>query len=371
MDVIQNLFKDHFEEVRNHLPLEQLKAADNIIACRTALLGGRVHHCPSAKEDHDWCMMYNSCHYRHCPQCNLMPRLRWLEKAESRLLNCSHRQVVFTVPHELNDLWRYNKREINQLLFSCVSKSLHTFLADEKWLGAKAGFSLVLHTWGRNLSVHPHIHAVITQGGLTPSGEWKQARHNDFLPAVPMMHKFRGAYLSGIRQLMREQKLALPPGTTGTGLRKVLNGLFKHKKWNVKVEPGYLHGRGVVKYLSRYLKGGPIRSRQVRITEDGVSLRYKDHRSGLSRYQRFTAARFVRQLLTHVPPQGMPVIRHYGLYASGCKEKREMAAEKLPKRSNSFCIEKFLESIGIQISTQCSVCGCTLRVKRLEASERN
>lgn len=370
MDVIQNLFKIHLEEVRQHLPLDQLKAADHIIACRTALLGGRVHHCPSRKADHDWCMMYNSCHYRHCPQCNLMPRLRWLEQAESKLLNCAHRQVVFTVPHELNDLWRYNKREINQLLFQCASKCLHTFLADKKWLGAKAGFSLVLHTWGRNLSVHPHIHAVVTEGGLTPTGEWKAARHKDFLPAVPMMHKFRGAYLSGIRQLLREKKLTLPDGQTVAGMRKVLNALYQHKKWNVKVEPGYLHGRGVVKYLSRYLKGGPIRSRQVKVTSDGVSLRYMDHRSGLFRRQTFTAGRFVRQLLTHVPPHGQPVIRHYGLYASASREKREIAAEQLPKRDRSFCIEAFLESIGIHRATNCSVCGSVLRVKRLDASER-
>lgn len=371
MDVIQNIFNDHIDEVRKHLPLDQLKAADSIIACRTAMLGGRVHHCPSKKQDHDWCVMYNSCHYRHCPQCNLMPRLRWLEQAETRLLNCAHRQVVFTVPHELNDLWRYNKREINQLLFRCAAGSLKTFLTDKKWLGAKAGFSLVLHTWGRNLSIHPHIHAVITEGGLTAAGEWKEARYKDFLPAVPMMHKFRGAYLSGIRQLIREKKLTLPPGDTVAGLRKVLNALYQHKKWNVKVEPGYLHGRGVVKYLSRYLKGGPIRSRQVKASTDGVSLRYKDHRSGLIRRQSFSAGRFVRQLLAHAPPTGMASIRHYGLYASGCKAEREKAAEKLPRRRSSFCIEQFLESIGIHRTTKCSVCGCRLRVKRLEASERN
>lgn len=370
MDVIQSIFNNHFEEVRNHLSLDQLKAADSIMACRTAMLGGRVHHCPSRKQDHDWCIMYNSCHYRHCPQCNLMPRLRWLEQAQSRLLNCAHRQVVFTVPHELNDLWRYNKREINQLLFQCASKCLHTFLADEKWLGAKAGFSLVLHTWGRNLSVHPHIHAVVTEGGLMSNGEWREPRHKDFLPAVPMMHKFRGAYLSGIRTLLREQKLKIPAGETRTGIRKVLDAVYRHKKWNVKVEDKYLHARGVVKYLSRYLKGGPIRSNQVKRGSEGISLRYKDHRTGLLRRQRFTAGRFIAQLLTHAPPHGMPVIRHYGLYASGCKEKREKAAEKLPKRDCSFSIEKYLETIGIHQTTKCTVCGCELRVKRLQPSER-
>ena len=371
MDVIQRIFNDHFEDVRDHLCLDQLKAADSIIACRTAKAGGRVHYCPTKNSDHDFRIMYNSCHYRYCPQCNLLPRLRWLEKAESRILNCAHRQVVFTVPHELNELWRYNKREINQLLFKCASKCLKTFLADDKWLGAKAGFSLVLHTWGRNLSIHPHIHAVITEGGITPEGKWKAPCHKDFLPAVPMMHKFRGAYLSGIRELLREDELTLPPKETRAGLRKALNALYQHKKWNVKVEPGYLHGRGVVKYLSRYLKGGPIRSRQVKRNSDGVRLRYKDHRSGLLRYQRFTTSRFIQQLLCHAPPLGMPVIRHYGLYASGCKESRDKMAEMLPKWTSTFSIEGYLESIGIQILANCSVCGCKLEKKRLEASEQN
>ena len=369
MDVIQSIFKEHYKSARNRLSIEQLKAADNIMACRTALLGGRVHHCPSQEEGHDYCVMYNSCHHRHCPQCNLMPRLRWLEQAESRLLNCAHRQVVFTIPHELNELWRYNKREINQLLFRCVSGTLKAFLSDEKWLWAKAGYSLVLHTWGRNLSVHPHIHAVITEGGVSACGDWKRPRHKDYLPAVAMMHRFKGALISGIRKLMREDALVLGPAQTQASVRKTLNVLYSGKKWNVKVERGYRHGRGVVKYLSRYLKGGPIRSRQVKIASNGVKLRYKDHRSGLVRHQSFTGERFIRQLLSHVPPHGMPVIRHYGLYASGCKQQREELAEQLPKRASTFSIEGFLESIGIQTQPNCKVCGCTLRVKRIVTSE--
>ena len=228
----------------------------------------------------------------------------------------------------------------------------------------------MLHTWGRNLSIHPHIHAVVTEGGLTPAGEWKAGRHKDYLPAVAMMHKFRGAYLSGIRRLMRERKLTVPPDQTEVGQRKELNALFKMKKWNVKVESGYRHGRGVVKYLSRYLKGGPIRSRQVKETPGGVSLRYKDHRTGLYRRQEFRSERFIRQLLTHVPPQGQPVIRYYGLYASGCKTQRDLVARKLPKSNIPFCIEGYLESIGIHRADNCSVCGSALRIKRLDASEQ-
>ena len=132
-----------------------------------------------------------------------MPRARWIEKYQSKILNCRHRQVVFTVPHELNSLWLYNKKALCNLLFQSASKTLKTFMLDSKWLGATGGYSLILHTWGRNLSLHPHIHAVITEGGMDCAGNWIEPKHKDFLPAVAMMHKFRGACIGGIRKLLR------------------------------------------------------------------------------------------------------------------------------------------------------------------------
>lgn len=369
MDVIQNIFQENYSAVRGSLPKDHIKAADRIMSCRTAILGGRVHVCPSGEADHDRCVMYNSCHYRYCPQCNLLPRLKWLESYEKRLLNCGHRQVVFTVPHELNDLWRYNTKALGGLLFRCVSSTLKEFLSDPKWLGAKAGYSLILHTWGRNLSLHPHIHAVITEGGLTSEGEWKEPEHKDYLPAVAMMHKFRGAYISGIRKLLKKNELKLPKEVTEVGLRKVLSYLYSGKKWNVKVEKGYEHARGIVKYLSRYLKGGPIKSKQVREEREEVKLRHKDHRTGLTRNQKYSKSGFVKQLLIHTPPFGMPMIRHYGLYATSCKKDRELAVGFLSELPNQFDIEAFLESIGIERPGRCSVCNRQLEVRELESRE--
>lgn len=369
MDVIQSIVQREYSAVRSTLPKDQLKAAGRIMSCRTAALGGRVHRCPSGETDHDRCVMYNSCHYRHCPQCNLIPRLKWLESYGERLLNCGHRQVVFTVPHELNELWRYNTRALSNLLFRCVSATLKEFLSDEKWLGAKAGYSLIQHTWGRNLSLHPHIHAVITEGGLTREGSWQVPHHNDYLPAVAMMHKFRGAYISGIRKLIRKEELKLPRGETEVGIRKVLSYLYSGKKWNVKVEKGYDHARGVVKYLSRYLRGGPIKSQQVKEGEDEISLRHKDHRSGLMRYRKFSKTGFVKQLLLHTPPFGMSMIRHYGLYATSCKKEREKAAENLTENTKVFDMEEFLESIGVEKKERCSVCNRQLEVMELESRE--
>ena len=174
-----------------------------------------------------------------------MPRARWLENYQSKNLNCRHRQVVFTVPHELNSLWLYNKKALSNLLFQCASKTLKTFMLDSKWLGATAGFSLILHTWGRNLSLHPHIHAVITEGGMDCEGNWIEPKHKDFLPAVAMMHKFRGAYIGGIRKLLRQENLTIPPDATEAQLRKTLDTVYREKKWNLKVEKQYTQGDGL------------------------------------------------------------------------------------------------------------------------------
>ncbi|OED44947.1 hypothetical protein AB833_00450 [Chromatiales bacterium (ex Bugula neritina AB1)] len=295
-----------------------------------------------------------------------MPRLKWLEKYQERLLNCSHRQVVFTVPHELNRLWLHNTKELSNLLFTSVSNTLKSFLTDEKWLGAKAGYSLVLHTWGRNLSLHPHIHAVITEGGLSRDGKWVEPNYDCFLPAEAMMRKFRGAYISGIRKLIRENRLTMPEGQSIVQLRCILNKLYSEKKWNVRVEESYSHGEGIVKYLSRYLKGRPIRSHQVKQSEEGVKLRYKDHRTGLIRWQPFSKEKFVSQLLIHTPPTSMAMIRHYGLYASGCAKDREVARKQLKKSIIDFDMEEYLKSQGIDRSEKCSVCGRQMRVTEIE-----
>lgn len=369
MGVIGSIFQQEFNGLRGSLSLDQLKAASNIMSCRTARMGGRVYSCPSGESGHDYCVMYNSCHYRHCPECNTIPRARWLESYQAKLLNCGHRQVVFTVPHELNSLWLYNKRALSALLFNCVSEALKVFLKDAKWLGATAGYSLVLHTWGRNLSLHPHIHAVITEGGLNNDGHWVKPKHKDFLPSVAMMHKFRGAYIGGIRKLLRRDELTLPDGEHEQELRVTLDRIYRTKKWNLKVEKGYAHGAGLVKYLSKYLKGGPIKSSQVISDSGAVFLRYKDHRTGLIRRQKYSGPGFMKQLLIHIPPSRMPVIRHYGLYSVSSKNNRLKASVQLPNSVKAPTVEEYLKSIGVVRSEICSVCQKKMRIEELRTRE--
>jgi hypothetical protein len=211
---------------------------------------------------------------------------------------------------------------------------------------------------------------VITEGGLNAQGKWVEPKYSCFLPAEAMMPRFKGAYISGIRKLIRENKLTMPKGQSVVQLRSILTKIYSKKKWNVRVEESYTHGEGIVKYLSRYLKGGPIRSHQVKQSHNGVRLRYKDHRTGLIRWQPFSKEKFVSQLLIHTPPSGMPMIRHYGLYASGCTKAREVARKQLKRHTAGFDIEEYLESLGIVRSDTCSVCGRELRITEINKKKR-
>jgi len=150
------------------LPLQSHKAAHAIMQCRTAALGGHVQRCP---EDHVSRNEYNSCKHRSCPRCAALPKARWAEAQQARLLGCDHYHVVFTLPHELLALWTSNRAWFIDALFQTCRDTLMTLLQDARYLGAIPGIVMSLHTWGRTLSLHPHIHCLVTGGGLSRAGQ--------------------------------------------------------------------------------------------------------------------------------------------------------------------------------------------------------
>jgi len=156
---VQKIFELGFESYASErrLPLHQWKAARSLMRCRTAALGGHVQRCENGHVQGVW---YNSCRHRWCPQCNALANERWLEAKRAVLLRCAHRHIIFTIPHELIALWRLNGEALAQALFDAVRETLHTLLADERHLGARAAMLLALHTWGRGLPFHPHVYGV-------------------------------------------------------------------------------------------------------------------------------------------------------------------------------------------------------------------
>ena len=179
---LQDILAEHGKTYcRNHkLPLNIIKAINNIILCRTAELGGHIDECEECGHTR---ISYNSCRNRHCPKCQTLAKEKWIIQRKKDLLPVSYFHVVFTIPAELNFLTLTNQKEIYSILFKAVSETLLELSSDTKYLGAQIGFTTILHTWGQNLMNHPHIHCLVPSGGLSLDGsKWINSKENFFIP---------------------------------------------------------------------------------------------------------------------------------------------------------------------------------------------
>src|SRR6266446_7991697 len=271
---LQTIFQDAFPayEQTHLLPMHVRRAARAIMQCRTAALGGHVQACPDGHMARIW---YNSCRHRACPQCAYLQTERWLALQQARLLACDHYHVIFTLPHDLNSLWLANVPVMTTLLFQAVRDTLCSLLADPKYLGAQPGIMAALHTWSQTLLLHPHLHCLVTGGGLTPEGQWVAVRNGFLLPARVVMAVFRGKMLGAIRRAFTREELGLPETMRPQPLLNLLNRLGhpKHTRWNVRIMERYRHGAGVVTYLARYLRGGPIKNARL-VAWDGACVTF-------------------------------------------------------------------------------------------------
>jgi hypothetical protein len=319
---LQTIFQDAFPayEQTHPLPAHVRRAARAIMQCRTAVLGGHVQACPDGHMARIW---YNSCRHRSCPQCAYLQTERWLALQQARLLACDHYHVIFTLPHDLNPLWLANVPVMTTLLFQAVRDTLGTLLADPKYLGAQPGILAALHTWSQTLVLHPHLHCLVTGGGLTPAGQWVAVRHGFLLPARVVMAVFRGKMVAGLRQTFARGALALPESMRPQQLVNLLNRLGHptKTKWNVRIMERYRHGAGVVTYLARYLRGGPIKNaRLVAWDCDRVTFLHRarqeeaEGRSPSPQRITLAVADFLQRWLQHVPVPQTRVVRSYGLY---------------------------------------------------------
>ena len=354
--IFQKCF-DSFSRTRR-LPQHHRKAARSIIECRTAALGGHVQQCPDGHVEGVW---YNSCGHRACPQCSHLPKERWLEKQKARLLGCDHFHVIFTIAHELDALWRSNTRLLIEILFQSATDTLLELLGDNRYLGATPGVMMSLHTWGRTLSLHPHVHCLVTGGGRSPTGEWKAVKNGYLLPVAVVRIIFRGKFLDAIREALERGRLVVPQEMTAQKVNNLLNQLGR-KKWNVCIRERYSHGSGVITYLARYVKGGPISNRRLSCADDqGVRFSYRDHRDGKSKLMTLSSEEFIQRVLWHVPEKGMQVIRHYGLYGRCGQELRDKCRAQLGQVAEQagvvLAVEQYWKRVGHPEKLWCPVCG--------------
>ncbi len=344
------------------LPLTYLKALDKLSVCRTAVLGGHAQYCDNGHLSGIW---YNSCKHRSCPQCNGKATEEWLVNTKEVLLDCAHHHIIFTIPHEFNDLWRYNQRAMTDILFKAAQKTLQQFSKDPKYLSGTLGIICALHTWGRDLSLHPHIHALVSHGGINHAGEWVAPKKEILFPQKPVMMVFRGKFLSLVKQAMKEEQWKTVPDTRESQIKNLLNKLGR-KDWNVHFCKRYDYAEGVATYLARYVKSGPLNNRQIRsVTDKHVTFEYHSHHTKKIETLTLTIEQFILRFLQHTPLPGRPVVRYCGLYHSAARKKLNVARMALGQKEVSerkqLKWQEFLENKGhLPI---CETCGLPLTVR--------
>jgi len=263
-----------------------------------------------------------TCRNRHCPKCQAQAREHWLAARERELLATRYFHVVFTVPHELNVLALENQRVFYDLLFTASAQTLLKVAADPRHLGAHIGVISVLHTWGQNLLLHPHVHCVIPAGGLSPDqSSWVHTSDPFFLPVKVLSRVFRGKFCAGLKRLHRRQQLRCAGPASALAEPKQFRQLLRrlHRQdWVVYAKPAFGGPQKVLRYLGRYTHRIAISNHRL-LAFDGerVTFRWKDYaRGGKQRTMTLLATEFLRRFFLHVLPKGFVRIRYFGFLAN-------------------------------------------------------
>jgi predicted Zn-ribbon and HTH transcriptional regulator len=319
---LQDIFRQYIDGYRDihNLSIGQAKAVSAILACRTAALGAHVDHCDECGFEQ---VSYNSCRNRHCPKCQTIAKEDWIDRQKQNLINCKYFHIVFTVPADLRPIFLQKQRDMYTILFKAASETLLELCDDKKHLGAKPGITAILHTWGQNLLYHPHLHCVVTGGGLTGANTWKDGAKDFFLPVKAISRKFRGKLLYFLRQLKLQFYGSLEHLNEACCFGRFLNSLYK-MEWVVYCKPPFGNAQKVFDYLGRYTHRVAISNERLNSMQDGlISFRWRDYSDGnKQKTMALQANEFIRRFLTHILPTGFRKIRHYGLFAPRDKAAR-------------------------------------------------
>ena len=362
------------EVIRRFLP--QLRASQGLTShqskvlgalqlCRTSALGGSMLACGACGTVH---YAMHSCRNRHCPRCQGVDKELWIERVTRDLLPVKYFHVVFTVPHELLELFRYNRETMYNLLFEKSWETLLHFAKKPKHLGAQPGAIAVLHTWDQQLNYHPHVHLIVPAGGLDGKGQWKHSRNNGkFLFDVKQMSsKFSASFASKLRKLKQQGKIT----------KTVPRDLIKHS-WVVYAKQAFGSPESVVEYLGRYTHRVAIsNARIVKVTDTHVTFTWCDRKNNYAkRTETLPGAVFLKRFLDHIVPPYFRRIRHLGFLSSRNKkealallrESLNASREQPPTMSRAEILAlKFGEASHLH----CKACGGELDVVQTFARQR-
>ena len=354
----------HLQHIFTHTSIQNCNAySKNIFSqlhrCHTAGMGMHYYKCDDAGCNHIHCQ-YHSCGNRHCPNCGGLKKEQWIENLTAQLFSTSYYHVVFTVPHEFNPLILGNRKELFTLLFDSASQTLLQFAQDAKYLGAKCSITSILHTWGQQLSFHPHLHCIVSGGGVKDK-RWVEAKRKSakfLFPVNAMKQVYKAIFLKKLRQLIAKGLLQ----TAGIAIEEVIREAG-YKSWNVYAKAPFGNVSSVVEYLGRYThKVAITRHRIVSITERDVTFKYKDYSDGNKQKEMtLSIAEFLRRFELHFLPKRYVKIRHYGFLQNHGRTTRlnairkEMQLQPLPPKVQVPAALRMLEQYGQDI-TLCPKC---------------
>jgi hypothetical protein len=307
-EIVRTFSPDYCTRYSDRMLPSHLRALNDIGACRTEVFGGHLGQCDQCGYQH---YSYHSCRNRSCPTCHAGDRRRWLDKRQAQLLPIPYYHVVFTLPEELRHIVRRHQKALYAALFQAAAEALQTLCADERYVGGDIGILAVLHTWTRQLIFHPHVHFLVTGGGLTKNGEWLAARKKYLVPVTALSQIFRAKFMALARTACPEERFP--------------ESIWE-KDWVTYCKPAVQGRKRLLDYLGRYVHSIAISNRRIlRVNKGQVVFEYKDSRDDRWKTTILTGEEFLRRFLQHVLPRGFHKVRYYGLFSPRNKSRLSQA----------------------------------------------
>ena len=341
-DVVHKFGKQLIQQ--KNLSPQHIKVLHNIVQCRTASMGGHEEVCDNCGEIR---YSYNSCGDRHCPKCQNTKQAIWVEELMQATLQVKHYHIIFTVPHCLNKICLWDNKSYYKILFSAVRRTLHSF--GYTHFGAEMGAVAVLHTWGQNLTLHPHIHCIVPAAGYSLKGEWKNiGKYENYLyPIHQLSSSFKGKFLSSLKLALNKSGML---NAFDNNIQQAYN-----KNWVVHSEASFANVEHVIKYLGQYTHRVAITNQRIlNITDTHVTFIAKDYRDKAQKKPvTLEGVEFLKRFCLHILPKGFVRIRRFGIYNS--TTKRNLKLQFKPEQKPD--IEQLIKPKGKESSME--------RIKRL------
>ncbi len=365
LPLIQQILRDGLGDIARdpRVPFRNIAIGLRMASCRTGALGYHVYQC---SQGHEAVVVCNSCRDRSCRTCAQTRIEKWIQRQLENFLPVKHGHMVFTLPAELRPLWRYgdNERVLTDIMLRSSSLTIVALMRKERFCGGTPGVVASRHTWNQRMELHPHVHLLVSAGGVDRDGEWRDAKMSKLLPHRLLAKFYSATFINMLRGALRRGRLELPPWMDEAALRALLVKL-KPEYWYVHTSHAS-EGIHALKYNAAYALGGCIGNRRV-VRYDGAHVTIvarADRRRAVAgaAVEHVVMARgeFVRRLLSHVPAKGVHLVRSFGIYANAATNRALKAARAClglaPLKRKTFDPVAMLDALGHDEVARCPIC---------------